>query len=90
MVFYNCVVIPALPKIRNGTLGEDPQGRPVKLPHAEALQVVLITVLGGSLFTSTMKFLLDAFVCDYNEEVIRFVLIILANSGVTSPSKLNT
>jgi hypothetical protein len=72
---YAIVAYFAFRALRKGNLGEDETGKKASFPHPMFFLVLGMTVLGGSLFTQIMKFLLDAFVCDFSNVItIKFAL----------------
>jgi hypothetical protein len=62
-VFFGVQAVKAL---RKGTLGEDDNGNPAKFPHRQYFVVLGVQILGGSFFSSIMKWIVDAFICNYN------------------------
>jgi hypothetical protein len=66
VILYVLVSIPAIRALKKGTLGEDKEGRPASFPHSQFFVVFGVQTLGGSMFIYIMKWLLDAFVCNYN------------------------
>jgi hypothetical protein len=55
--------------LRKGTLGENEKGVNAKFPHPQFIMVLVITVLGGSLFINIIMSMINALVCDFSGSV---------------------
>jgi hypothetical protein len=80
VVIYIIFAIPAIKALRKGNLGETEDGKPVGFPNFQFFVVLAIQTFGGSLFQNIIKWLLDAFVCNF-DTVRKFLPLILRRLG---------
>lgn len=67
IIIYVFFAVSAIKSLKNGNLGEDENGRPAAFPSYKYFVVLGVQTIGGSFFQNIIKWLLDAFVCNFDQ-----------------------
>lgn len=80
ITIYMILVKSAILSLKRGNLGEDGNGKPASFPRYHYFVVLGVQLIGGAFFQNITKWLLDTFVCNYNQ-VDRYDIIISRRPG---------